>query len=171
MKPERAFTAKEPVDRILSIVHTIQAEYQSKLQEAQRAIFKLEERARSAATDWQTERQRLQQEIASLKHTVDTGNTRAAEDSLHLGELERKLGETLQLKAGLASDFQRLVSELSALEQSSAAGDEPDHGAYRGLRNCRFAAHAYGFSGDAQRRLRGGRCGCGLRSPRRGKRG
>ncbi len=131
MKPERAFTAKTPVDRILSIVHTIQAEYQSKLQEAQRAIFKLEERARSAATDWQTERQRLQQEMASLKHTVDTADTRAAEDSVHSRELERKLEETLRLKAGLASDFQRLVSELNALEQSRAAGDEPDHGAYR----------------------------------------
>jgi chromosome segregation ATPase len=129
MKPQRAFAGNKPADRILSIIHAIQAEYQSQLEEAQRSIARLEERASGAATEWQVERQRYEQQITTLERDVDTANARATEDSDISRELEQKLEETLRVKARLASDFQRLVSELNALEQKKGA-EEPDRGGY-----------------------------------------
>ena len=120
MKPEHAFViGKKPVDRILSIVHTIQSQYQSQLKEAQRAVAREEERAKKATTEWQMERQRLQQRITTLEQAPGTARTSATEESANSRELERKLEETLCLKAALAADFQRVLSELNALEQSN----------------------------------------------------
>jgi len=130
MKPEHAFViGKKPVDRILSIVHTIQSQYQVQLKEAQRAVARQEERAKKVTTEWQTERQRLQQRITTLEQAPGTARTSATEESANSRELERKLEETLCLKAALAADFQRVLSELNALEQSNPT-EEPNPAPY-----------------------------------------
>jgi len=128
MKPERAFViGKKPVDRILSIVHTIQSEYQSQLKETRRSIVRLEEQAKTASTEWQTERQRLQQKIATLEQAVATADARSAEQSANTKELEVKLAETIRSKAD--TDLQRVLADLNALEQSRST-DEIDRAPY-----------------------------------------
>src|SRR5881396_2519418 len=116
MKPERAFViGKKPVDRILSIVHTIQSEYQAQLKETRRAMARLEEQVKAGNTEWQIERPRLQQRIATLEQAVAAAEARTAEESAKARELEGKLDDTSRSKAALASNLERVRSELNAL--------------------------------------------------------
>jgi hypothetical protein len=117
------------------------AEYQSKLDVSQKLIALLEERARAASSEWQAERQRFQERIATLERIIETTQAVNTEKSDEDKELARRLDEALEAKAQLGLDLQRSVSEFSARTQSQP-GDESDravHGEVARIVQCEVA--------------------------------
>jgi chromosome segregation ATPase len=113
--------AKEAVRQ--QVLEEAKNEYQPKLSEMESLVAQLKEARTSAASESRTEKEQLQERIATLERERDAAGAERTEKLDGYKELERKLEEALQSKAQLQMDLQQAVSELKSQRQPSAKGE------------------------------------------------
>jgi hypothetical protein len=140
--------------RLRDAIRDAEASAQVRLDESQQLVARLEEQRRTDAAEWQTEKQRLLDRIASLERSLDTVNALTSEELAHYKEVERKLEEALLLKAQLGLDLQRVVSELNAQTQVKAQHDTDHavHGEVATIVHCEMA-RVQSLCDDIEKRL------------------